>query len=355
MIYIGQPILLQTNAFDSTIDHTFEFSYSGNQVVKNTLTIKNNETDATVYSATVSSYQLRHTVPANTLTNGTCYNATLVVYDSDNVASSSSTPIVFWCYSTPSFSINIDNNQVIENISFPVEITYTQAQNEPLNFWQANLYDYDQKLILQSGIKYYVSNTSYTFTGLSDNEKYYIRCIGETLNGMEVDTGMIAFTVHYTAPTFFSLNEVSNDAAKGIIKLKTNIYIISGKSNPELPTYIDNSYVDLRTTGHWVTFDEGFSLSGDFCKQILCKDLNPNSVILYASGEEQSVALFYRHWLFEGDTTEKMVVQLVVYGKSVNYTTYTTPVAIPADTDWFYIVLTRKNGVYSLTCEEVEG
>ena len=78
-------------------------------------------------------------------------------------------------------------------------------------------------------------------------------------------------------------------------------------------------------------------------------------MILYASGEEQSVALFYRHWLFEGDTTEKMVVQLVVYGKSVNYTTYTTPVAIPADTDWFYIVLTRKNGVYSLTCEEVEG
>ena len=65
------PILYSVNAFDATQAQVFNFNVlGGNQVTANTLTIKNNATLSTVYSATQTTFKFEHTLPANTLTNG---------------------------------------------------------------------------------------------------------------------------------------------------------------------------------------------------------------------------------------------------------------------------------------------
>ena len=71
------PILYSVSAFDATQAQTFLFNVlGGSQVVANTLTIKNNATLAVVYSATQTTFKFEHILPANTLTNGTYYQAT---------------------------------------------------------------------------------------------------------------------------------------------------------------------------------------------------------------------------------------------------------------------------------------
>ena len=76
------PILYTVNAFDATQAQVFYFNVlGGNQVTANTLTIKNNATLSIVYSATQTTFKFEHILPANTLTNGTYYQATLTTKD----------------------------------------------------------------------------------------------------------------------------------------------------------------------------------------------------------------------------------------------------------------------------------
>ena len=120
------PILYSVNAFDAQNPFIFQFaSIGGNQVVANTLTIKNNATLSTVYSATQTTFKFEHILPANTLTNGTYYQATLTTKDVQGNISNASAPIQFYCYSQPSFEItNLPNGNVIQNSSFAFSVTY---------------------------------------------------------------------------------------------------------------------------------------------------------------------------------------------------------------------------------------
>ena len=104
------PILYSVSAFDAQNSFIFQFaSIGGSQVVANTLTIKDNATLTTVYSATQTTFKFEHILPANTLTNGTYYQATLTTKDAQGNISNASAPIQFYCYSQPTFEIIISS------------------------------------------------------------------------------------------------------------------------------------------------------------------------------------------------------------------------------------------------------
>ena len=89
---VTKPILYSIDAFDATQSATFTFySTGGNQVVKNQLIIRNNTTNQIVYQQFVDSFKFEHTVPPNTLTNGTYYNASVITYDAQGEAHQQST------------------------------------------------------------------------------------------------------------------------------------------------------------------------------------------------------------------------------------------------------------------------
>jgi hypothetical protein len=179
--------LFERPAFDATEPQVFTFSSTGSQAFKNRLTVRDNLTNAVVYNDIIETFQLRHELPANKLTNGVLYNAVITTFDINNVESAPSNTIIFYCYSTPSFMFsNLTENQIIQNSSYEVNLTYSQPQGEILNSWQVLLYDEHKQLLNTSGLRYKTDILSYVVSGLEDNDSYYIRATGETLNRMEI-------------------------------------------------------------------------------------------------------------------------------------------------------------------------
>ena len=280
------PILYSVSAFDATQAQVFNFNIlGGNQVVANTLTIKNNATLATVYSETQTTFKFIHTLPANTLTNGSYYQATLTTKDAQGNVSNVSAPIQFYCYSQPSFAIsNMPSGNVITNSSFAFNVVYNQAQGEILNAYVFNLYSASGALISTSNTMYNTAtslplNISYLFSGFEDNASYSIEVTGITANGTQITTGRIPFTTNYTKPDMFSFLFLTNNCKGGYITIRSNVIGIDGVSNPEVPTYIDNQEVDLRADGSYVEWVEGYTVTDDWTMRLWGRGFTPNSEI----------------------------------------------------------------------------
>ena len=75
---LTRPSLYTIAAFDASQAQTFRFNViGGDTVTGSTLTIKNNATLDVVATNTAETYKLENTLPANKLTNGTYYQATI--------------------------------------------------------------------------------------------------------------------------------------------------------------------------------------------------------------------------------------------------------------------------------------
>ena len=290
------PILYSVPAFDAQNSFEFQFaSIGGTQVVANTLTIKDNATLTTIYSETQTTFKFIHTLPANTLTNGTYYQATLTTKDAQGNVSNVSAPIQFYCYSQPSFAIsNMPSGNVVENSSFAFKVTYNQVEGETLNEYIFNLYSASGALVSTSGVMYNTSAelplvVSYLFSGFEDNTSYSIEVNGITANGTQITTGRIAFTTHYTNTNVFSFLFLTNNCKGGYITIKSNIIDINGVSNPETPTYIDNKEIDLRADGSYVEWLEGYVVRDDWTMRIWGREFTPNSEIFRFSNIDNNI------------------------------------------------------------------
>ena len=147
------PLLYNKQAFDSTEITEFIFNYSGNQSIKNRLRIFNNVDSTQVYDGTQTTFQLKHTLPANTLINGNTYWCEVYTIDINEVQSPASNKIIFKTFTKPTWSFsNLISDQIIRNSSYQVQLTYSQPEGELLNSYQVSLYNSGQSLLHQSGI-----------------------------------------------------------------------------------------------------------------------------------------------------------------------------------------------------------
>lgn len=96
---LATPILQSISAFDSTISQVVRFQVtSGDQVVKNRLTIRLNSTNEIVYQNTVETFELENEIPANILTNGGYYNCYINTYNINDDISANSNTVAFYCF-----------------------------------------------------------------------------------------------------------------------------------------------------------------------------------------------------------------------------------------------------------------
>ena len=349
------PILYTVSAFDAIQEQVFNFNVlGGNQVVANTLTIKNNATLATVYSATQNTYKFIHTLPANTLTNGTYYQATLTTKDAQGNESSPSAPIQFYCYSQPMFEIsNMPSGNVITNSSFAFTVTYNQTQGEILNAYVFNLYSASGALISTSNTMYNTNtslplNVSYLFSGFEDNASYSIEVTGVTANGTQITTGRIPFTTAYTKPNILSSLFLTNNCKGGYITIKSNIIDINGISNPEIPTYIDNKEIDLREAGSYVEWVEGYIVTGNWTMRLWGRDFTPNSEIFRFSNANGDIITIEYHV----DETQRWFELRVKHsGWLWGYVTESAHIALPNETEQVFCWLRRIDNLYELRIE----
>ena len=365
---LTRPVLLNMAAFDATQSAIFRFNVvGGDQVVKNRLVINDNSTNTSVYDQQQTTFRYEHNVPANTLTNGNYYNATVYTYNASDESSVASNTIQFYCYTTPVLSFtNITESGVVNNSSFSFDFTYSQAQNEPLNYYVVNLYDAAGSIISTSGEVYADSSTvplslSYTFAGFEDGVSYGIEVVGTTVNNTIVRTGIVHFSVVYTRPNVYTLVELRNNCQEGYINILSNIAIIDGEVVPGPPTFIDNKEIDLRDEGEYITWDSGYTIPGDFTGIIIGRDFTPYSKIFQMSNVNGDIIEI--NWLegYENDTDTimKAYAQLNVKMGGTNalywYSIKSEYIPIPADTQYITVWIRRINNIYELHIAETEA
>lgn len=349
------PILYTVSAFDATQEQVFNFNIlGGNQAVANTLTIKNNATLSTVYSATQTTFKFEHILPANTLTNGTYYQATLTTKDAQGNESSPSAPIQFYCYSQPMFEIsNMPVSNVITNSSYAFNVTYNQAQGEILNAYVFNLYGASGALISTSNTMYNTDSSlplivSYLFSGFEDNASYSIEVTGITANGTQITTGRISFTTSYTKPDMFSFLFLTNNCKGGYITIKSNVIGIDGVANPDMPIYIDNQEVDLRAEGSYVEWLTGYVVTDDWTMRLWGRDFTPNSEIFRFSNVNGDIITIEYHV----DATQCWFELKVKHNDWLwGYVTESAHIALPAENEQVFCWLRRIDNLYELKIE----
>lgn len=336
--------------FDSSVGTNINFTWSGNQIYKVRCIIKNNATGVTAYDSIIDTMKQVYTLPPTpTLINGTKYVAYITVFDVDNNESSIQnigTP--FYCFTTPTFKLSISNGDIIRASSYSIGLNYHQTENELLNWFNITLYSYQKTSLDSSGAKYDTSDLSYIVTNLQNATQYYIRATGETINGMNLDTGYILFTVSYTTAQIFSKLELNNIPATSAIEIKSNIISAEGVPEKEV-TYIDGEYADLRDNS--VTFDEGYEIDGDFTKIFRFSKPKRNKVIIeFGTTDKLKVKIYYRQGSYSDSNGEKGYFELVASSCGINYIVNSNYVDILAG-DYYYkysLLVNRKNGYFDL-------
>ena len=308
------PIAQTVNAFDSNNSNVFSFaSIGGDQVVKNEIKIINNSTGVTVYINVQTTYQFKQTVPSNTLTNGVYYAVAFRTYDVNNNVSSWSNYVPFYCYTTPTLSLNINDGATLGSSSYEVALTYSQTQGELLDYATFSLYTINDVLVQESRELYNSSTPpltiSYMLNGMENNQNYKLIVNTISINGTVVSK-QISFNISYTQPSLLSLLSLDPKNCDGYIDVESNFISINGITNPTTPNYItignnielDNAGADYdithTITSRWVKWQNGFKIPKDFTLKYRFTPTNNNATILKLCNIDETECFtlkFYRN------------------------------------------------------------
>lgn len=350
---LTRPILYSQAAFDATEVHSFTFNViGGDQVVSNRLIIVDQETNTEIYNELQTTYTFVHTLPANTLTNGNYYSATITTYNNFDEASTASAPIQFYCYLTPTFEIsNIPSSGIINNSNYTFVLNYTQNEDEGLSSFIFKLYNASQIQIATSGTIYVATASypySYTFSGFNDTTNYFIQATGITAEGTELDTGLIGFYVNYLKPNVFSIVELNNNCHGGYITVNSNLINIEGTSQPSPPIYVDDdTAIDVRSSGNYVSWDSGYEINGDFTASLWGRDFNDNSRIITLEADNGNILKVN----FRKEDTYYAYVDCEVISNGISYYIYSDSTPAPTAVDPVQIWLRRVGTLYEIKFE----
>lgn len=305
------PLLSPIDAFDATKAHQIPFMVNGgDQVVKNEIKITlNSSSSEVVYNHTENTFNLYQTIPANTLENGNYYSVSYRTYNENDNHSDWSVAEPFYCYSEPSLSLNIQQDQEVNESNLQVILTYNQSQGELLNYAEIELYNENQELIEISSYLYNASttlplNVYYTFRGLINMNTYYVKAKVNTLSNMNAETQLVKFHIRYTNPILHANFKAIPHNCDGYINLSSNIAVVSGDYHPinGTPTYINNDAVDLRSMvseigdmGYtkYVEFSSGYILPKNFVMRMWFSvgKVNKNIAVLQTANGEDTIYL----------------------------------------------------------------
>lgn len=338
---MGKPIINKISTFDSTNDYVVTFSYIGNQPYKNRLIIINSLTNDIVIDETIETMKFTHTIVASTLSNGISYTAQISVFDENNEESSISDKVYFTCYTTPVFRFNnLDENTTnkINSSNINVSVFYTQEQSRSLKTYQFCLYDMNHRELKKTDLIYCSSNNdvSYQYKNLKNNEVYYIKCIGETVDNVFVDTGFYELLTSYSVNNAYNSFYVTNNFEGGYIQCVTNMISIEGITDNEIE--IKDGVADI--TDKTLSYKEDFIINGDYKVGIKLK--NPEQGVIYDSSNGNFRTTLY-YYEYEGLNYFKLAVS---NGFS-DYVLYSDRIVINADT-FIAIYITKKSNLYQL-------
>lgn len=336
---MAKPIIQRITPFDATKDFEIMLSWSGNRAHANRIIIYDNDSNNIVFDDTVSSFALKHTIPAYTLSNGRKYVLQAQVFDVENIPSALSNKVLFYTFSTPDFYFeDLSENPIISNSSFTATVHYYSDDWEDISKYVFYLYDAAEKKLLQSKEMTDDSDISFTYKGLDNNTVYYVRCVGVTVNGMELDTGYTEITVKYENPNTYARIYATPLPSQGCIQVATNLIIIQYNGTDEFE-YIDGM-IDLRDKTLY--YDEGFLIENDFTVIIRGIHLWQTADIFKMKNDSLGLTLSSRIY-----QNGKLRFRLLVPNGVSSYLLYSDEQTFTNE-DMVTVAIRRKNNIYQL-------
>lgn len=215
------PILSNINTIDPSVTEKISFSYTGGQIEKKRLLVTDIN-GSIVYDHTQNGMQLSYELSAGSLSVGQ-FLARVQVFDYSGNSSELSDPVLFYCYSTPSFIFSglSSRTNIINSPNITLRVSYYQPEGEQLYSMVYYLYDEYHTLLSKSDILYKLSD--YTFYGLDNLGTYYVRAIGSTVHSISLDTGYIPLSVNYAVLSNNVVLDLINDRWNGYTQINCNI------------------------------------------------------------------------------------------------------------------------------------
>lgn len=333
---LNTPLLYSVSAFDPSYEHTFEFTFSGPQVVSNRAIITDNDTQTEVYNVKQDGLKLNHVLPANTLEAGHSYLIQVQVYDIDGNSSDLSSAVLFYCFTTPRFYFsNVNSGDTVSSANLELKLSYEQAETETLNEYKYYLYDITGEAIYASDSFYTESDMIHTIYGLENDCVYYVRSIGKTAHGMNIDTGMIEIIARYISYASNVAFKAENDSSTGCITLKIDIIAVDFEIENENYS-IENGIVDLSDN----TLTYMIDVENDFYMVLKAQQL-PLGDFCWTT--DKNIVLSIKN------ISDKYYAHLAVAGTSVGYNIFKAIDENYLSDDTIIVFqLYRKNNVYDL-------
>lgn len=342
---MAKPSVVRLTPQDATKDFTISMTYSGTLPYSNRIVIYDATTLAVVYDATTTNlnYSIEQTVPANTLSNGSKYAVQGQVFDIDGNASSLSDKVYFWCLATPSFYFkDINDGEIFATASIFANLVYEQTDYEDIGEYRFYLYDEIKNLLLESEAFYDIDHLTYSYKGLEDDKFYYIRAMGSTVNGIQMDTGYIRIFINYENPEDYKLIYAECDESNSMVTYQTNFIVINPSGSKDNDYEYENGWIDL--IDKTLVYDQDFVVDGDFTMTIRGKNMYRNATILKCSNENMGFTL--SSFIYDDDTIR---YKLSVPNGLCNYILYSDALTL-SEFDIIIIHIRRINNVYQLYC-----
>lgn len=353
------PILLNTLPFDAGKEHILQFTYTGAQIFANRIVIKNNSTNTVAYDKKTTTMNTLARIPPNTLTNGNTYNIQISVFDHENNESPFSNPAILKCLKTPTFAFtNVDEGMIVRNSYLDVTLSYSQENGELLNAYTVTLYAANQTTVIyDSGIRYSSDNLTVRIPSMLDDTTYYIRATGETVNGMEMDTGLIEIVCDYLKPDIFLKFRADNIPEEGSVRLTSNFILIEGKSEPEELVYIDDEKVSL-ANGEKVWFDDGFTADNFVC-EVIAEQIPDFTKFITFNMKSAMAYITWNYGYFEGSDAKQYYAELTAYqyigSEKLNYVQISNRIPPLSDGEQVHFWIRHVNGAFDLIITKLDG
>ena len=210
-----------------------------------------------------------------------------------------------------------------------------------MNEFRYYLYDSTKNLLVESEIFYGADNLNYAYRGLEDDKFYYIRAIGNTVRGLQLDTGYIKIFVNYENPEDYKLIYAECDPKNSIVTYQTNFVVINPSDTTTEYEY-DNGWINL--VDKTLVYDKDFIVNGNFTMSIRGKGMYRNQTIIRPSNENEGFTL--SSYIYDDG---QMRYKLTVPNGICNYILYSEPIT-PEEQDIVTIHIRRINNVYQLYC-----
>lgn len=339
---MAKPAISKIIPFDATAGYVFSFSYIGNQPYKNRIVIRNALTNEIIKDETISEMRFRHPISGNILTNGTSYTIQISVFDENNNESSLSDKILFTCYSTPTFNFSGLNNETnyVKSSSYNATVNYSQKENRKLQSYIFYLYDatYNE---LSNSETIYNQTPTYIYSSLDNEQIYYLRCVGVTVDSVEIDTGFVKIYTQYNSSNFSGIFKVKNNYKGGYVQCISNIVSIDGVATDSYT--ILNGVLQFNNSNTFVEYNEGLLIESGHKVGIKAKNFKIG--LIWSETNKVDKILLY-HYIYEGLDYFKLDVS---NGLS-HYILYTPRQKLTAN-QFYTIYITRQDSLFKITIQ----